>query len=81
MTETITSRVLLDNRNAVDPAYVELFDDGKVKAGYYPDTANTYGSAEEAYAVFRQRATAGSHAAWSICYLLEEYLATKDDGR
>lgn len=75
-------QVLCDNRTAAGHAYVELLPDGKVKAGYYKDTARLYGSADEAHAHFRQAYSfSNSHSAWNIAYALEEYLSQRDDGR
>lgn len=71
----MTGKVILDKRSVNGHAYVELLDDGRVKAGYYPDTAKVYNSVEDAYARFRQSYELSSnHSAWNICYVLEDYL-------
>lgn len=82
MPDAATSRVLLDKRTPVGHGYVELLEDGQVKAGYWSDTAKTYASAEEAYARFRQSFDqSNNHSAWNICYALEAYMQEKDDAR
>lgn len=82
MTDTAASRVILDKTSPVGHAFVEILDDGRVRAGYYKDTAKLYGSAEEALARFRESYNfSGSHSAWNICYALEDYTAQRDDGR
>lgn len=77
-----TSQVLLDKHSKLGHAYVELLDDGRVKAGYWKDAAKTYGSVEEAYARFRESFDmSGNNSAWNICYVLEDYIQQKDEGR
>lgn len=82
MSEVGTGRVILDKTGPIGHAYVELFDDGRVRAGYYKDTAKLWGSADKAYARFRQSVDeAPNHSAWNICYALEDYLTQRDDAR
>jgi hypothetical protein len=77
-----TSRVLLDNSDHIGHAYVELFDDGRVRAGYYKDTAKPYESAEEALTHFQQSYSFSNNpSSWNICQTLQSYLEQKDDGR
>lgn len=82
MTDTITGRILLNNKSPVGGGFVELFDDGTVRAGQYETTKRKFGSTDEAYAHFRPMAVGiGGHWAWNICYVLEDYMAGRDDGR
>jgi hypothetical protein len=82
MNEVGTGRVILDKTSKIGHAYVELFDDGRVRAGYYKDTAKMYGSVDEAYARFRESVDqSANHSAWNICYALEDYMGQRDEGR
>ena len=77
-----TGQVILDKGGRLGHAYVELYEDGRVRAGYYKDTAKLYGSADEAYARFRESVdNSPNHSAWNICYALEDYLSQRDDAR
>lgn len=82
MTDTVASRVLLDKTSPNGHSYVELFEDGRVKAGYYKDTAKLYGSADEALARFHESfAFSGNRSAWNILTALGDYMEQRDDGR
>lgn len=68
-------RVILDKTSRLGHAYVELLDNGRVRAGYYKDTAKVYETVEDAYARFKESFDlSGNHSAWNICYALEDYL-------
>lgn len=78
----MTSKVLIHKLSRLGHCYVELLEDGKVKAGYYQDTAKTYDSMAEAYARFRDSFNnSGNHSAWNICYILEDYMQQENEGR
>lgn len=81
MTRGSGSVVLLNKKTRRSKGYVEVFPDGRVKAGYWQDTARTYGTADEAHAHFRQ---VYSHNptpdAWDIAYVLEQFIEQRDDG-
>lgn len=82
MSDLGTGRVILEKTCPIGFAYVELYDDGRVRAGYYKDTAKLWDSVDEAYARFKQSfVESGNHSAWDICYALEYYLGQRDDGR
>lgn len=75
MNDQPQGRVILNKISRIGHAYVELFDNGQVKAGYYKDTARVYNSVTEAYERFRQSYDmSGNHSAWNICYALEDYM-------
>ena len=82
MPKIIPGRVILDKTSRLGHPYVEVFEDGRVKAGYYKDTARVYESADEAYARFRASFDhSGNHSAWNICYALEDFMEQRDDAR
>ncbi len=82
MPQTISGRVILDKTGAIGHAYVELLDDGRVRAGYYKDTAKLYNSADEAHTRFKHSFDqSGNHSAWNICYALEDHIGQRDEGR
>lgn len=82
MTELGTGRVILEKTSSVGFSYVEIYDDDRVRAGYYKDTAKLYGSADIAHTRFKQSfEESGNHSAWNICDALENYMAQRDDGR
>jgi hypothetical protein len=82
MSEQPTSRILLNNTKVRGHGYVELLDDGRVKAGYFKDTAKLYGSADEAHARFRESYDfSGNLSSWNISECLQDYIAQRDDGR
>jgi hypothetical protein len=82
MTKVMGGHILLDNKDRRGHAYVELLDDGRIKAGYFADTAKTYESAEEAHVRFKESITFSDNlSAWNICDCLEDYMAKRDDGR
>lgn len=76
------SRILLDKKHKNTGTYVELFDDGRVKAGQYEASARLFDSVDQAYSYYRPMAV-GTHGhwAWNICYILEDYLSQRDEGR
>lgn len=77
----LQSQILL-KKDTHGGSYVELFDDGRVKAGQHESTATLFDSADQAYTHFRPMAVGSSgHWAWNICYILEDYLSQRDEGR
>lgn len=78
----VESQILLNKMTKNHGSYVEVFGDGKVKAGEYESSAQVFDTADAAYAYFRPMATGTSgHWAWNICYILEDYLSQRDEGR
>lgn len=78
----VESQILLNKMTKNHGSYVEVFGDGKVKAGEYESSAQMFDTADAAYAYFRPMATGTSgHWAWHICYILEDYLSQRDEGR
>ena len=75
-----TGLVLLDQHGHMRRAYVEVLDDGRVRAGTI--TIETYDSVEACYAYFRHyHAGVLTQASEAIVAALEGYMMQKDDGR
>ena len=74
--------VLLDNTNRVGGGYIELFDDGRLRAGYRKKPPKTNGSADEALVHFKEaHSHPGNLATGRICEALQHYIEQRDDGR
>lgn len=77
-----TGNVLLDRTQTPAGGYVELYDDGRLRAGYWRETAKPYETADQALLHFRAaHAHNGNPATYRIVATLENYLEQRDDGR
>jgi len=77
-----TGRILLDKTQDIDHAYVEIYPDGQVRAGYFKDTAKLYKDVDQAYERFRESYNySKSPSSWNICACLEEHFPRRRRGR
>lgn len=74
------SQVLLHHETKTYGAYVEVFDDGRVKAGEYETSANTFASIDEAYAYFRPMAVGLFRGPHRIVECLQDLMDQRNDG-
>lgn len=68
------AKILSTSSNATAPHYVSIQEDGTVWAGDSVTRYRVFRDAHEAHAHFIAKAMDGHHAAWSICYVLEDYI-------
>lgn len=77
-----TGNVLLDMTKTPAGGYIELYDDGRLRAGYWKETAKPYETAELALAHFREAYSLNSNpATYGIVDTLQRYLEQRDEGR
>jgi len=62
--------ILIDKTHPLGSAYVELLDNGKIKAGLGKDATSVYDNASVAYDRFRSISDT-NHGAWNVCYTIE----------